>query len=213
MAKNDSDKPKSAKPLIIFAVILALAIAIGIWVYLIRTNKFFGLGEVLRPRLKDIPIVCLILPEVTDPSTNPNLMSREEINQKYVALLEENVELQKTVSQLKGQITDNKELESKYKILVKEVERQSKLIADYEAKVTVSATQTVTDRKENIKDLVKIYESMEASEAAKILEEVGELNISLVVEICRNMKTATFAEIMQNMSTEFAAILSERMAA
>jgi flagellar motility protein MotE (MotC chaperone) len=213
MAKNDSDKPKSAKPLIIFAVILALAIAIGIWVYLIRTNKFFGLGEVLRPRLKDIPIVCLILPEVTDPSTNPNLMSREEINQKYTALLEENVELQKTVSQLKGQITDNKELESKYKILVKEVERQSKLIADYEAKVTVSATQTVTDRKENIKDLVKIYESMEASEAAKILEEVGELNISLVVEICRNMKTATFAEIMQNMSTEFAAILSERMAA
>ena len=53
---------------------------------------------------------------------------------------------------------------------------------------------------------------MEASEAAKVLEEVGELNISLVVDICREMKTATFAEIMQNMSTEFAAILSERMA-
>lgn len=212
MAKNDEDKPKSAKPLIIFAVILALAIAIGIWVYLIRTNKFFGLGEALRPRLKDIPIVCMILPEVTDPSTNPDLMSREEINQKYTALLEENVELQKTVSQLKNQITDNKELESQYKILVKEVERQSKLIADYEAKANVSAGKTVTDRKENVKDLVKIYESMEASEAAEILEEIGELNISLVVEICRNMKTATFAEIMQNMSTEFAAILSERMA-
>lgn len=212
MAKNDEDKPKSAKPLIIFAVILALAIAIGIWVYLIRTNKFFGLGEALRPRLRDIPIVCMILPEVTDPSTNPDLMSREEINQKYTALLEENVELQKTVSQLKNQITDNKELESQYKILVKEVERQSKLIADYEAKANVSAGKTVTDRKENVKDLVKIYESMEASEAAEILEEIGELNISLVVEICRNMKTATFAEIMQNMSTEFAAILSERMA-
>ena len=47
MAKNSDDKPKSAKPLIIFAVILALAIAIGTWVYLIRTNKFFGLGEAL----------------------------------------------------------------------------------------------------------------------------------------------------------------------
>lgn len=213
MAKNDEDKPKSAKPLIIFAVILALAIAIGTWVYLIRTNKFFGLGEALRPRLKDIPIVCMILPEVTDPSTNPDLMSREEINQKYTALLEENVELQKTVSQLKNQITDNKELESQYKILVKEVERQSKLIADYEAKANASSGKTATDRKENVKNLVKLYESMEASEAAEILEEVGELNISLVVEICKNMKTATFAEIMQNMSTEFAAILSERMAA
>ncbi len=213
MANSDEEKTKSAKPLIIFAVILALAIAIGTWVYLIRTNKFFGLGEALRPRLKDIPIVCMILPEVTDPSTNPNLMSREEINKKYTVLLEENVELQKTVSQLKNQITDNKELESQYKILVKEVERQSKQIADYEAKANVSSSKTATDRKENVKDLVKIYESMEASEAAKILEEVGELNISLVVEICRNMKTATFAEIMQNMSTEFAAILSERMAA
>ena len=213
MAKNSDDKPKSAKPLIIFAIILALAIAIGTWVYLIRTNKFFGLGEALRPRLKDIPIVCMILPEVTDPSTNPDLMSRNEINKKYTALLEENVELQKTVSQLKGQITDNKELESNYRILLKEVERQTKQIAEYEAKSSVVVNNVATvNREEELKKLVKIYESMEASEAAKILEEMGELNISLVVQICRNMKTATFAEIMQNMSTEFAAILSERMA-
>ena len=212
MAKNGDDKPKSAKPLIIFAVILALAIAIGTWVYLIRTNKFFGLGEALRPRLKDIPIVCMILPEVTDPYTNPDLMSRDEINKKYTALLEENVELQKTVSQLKGQITDNKELESNYKILLKEVERQTKQIAEYEAKSVAVSNVATVNREEELKKLVKIYESMEASEAAKILEEMGELNISLVVKICRNMKTATFAEIMQNMSTEFAAILSERMA-
>ena len=212
MAKSDEEGSKSIKPLIIFAVILALAIAIGSWVYLIRTNKFFGLGEALRPRLKDIPIVCMILPEVTDPSTNPDLMSREEINKKYTALLEENVELQKTVSQLKGQITDNKELETNYKILLKEVERQSKQIADYEAKSAVASGKVTVNREEEIKKLVKIYESMEASESAKILEEMGELNISLVVEICRNMKTATFAEVMQNMSTEFAAILSERMA-
>ena len=180
--------------------------------YLIRTNKFFGLGEALRPRLKDIPIVCMILPEVTDPSTNPDLMSRNEINKKYTALLEENVELQKTVSQLKGQITDNKELESNYKILLKEVERQTKQIAEYEAKSVAVNNVATVNREEELKKLVKLYESMEASEAAKILEEMGELNISLVVQICRNMKTATFAEIMQNMSTEFAAILSERMA-
>ena len=74
------------------------------------------------------------------------------------------------------------------------------------------ATEVVEDDTEKVKNLVKIYESMEASDSATILEEMGELNISLVVDICKQMKTATFAEIMQEMSTEFAAILSERMA-
>ena len=53
---------------------------------------------------------------------------------------------------------------------------------------------------------------MEPSNAAKILQDVGELNISLVLEVCEAMKTAKFSEILQVMDTDFAAILSERMA-
>jgi len=215
MAKNDADKPKkNVKPFMIFAIILALTIAIGSWVYLIKTNKFFGLGELLRPRLKDVPIVCMILPEVTDPSADPDLMAREEINLKYSKLLAENTELQKTVSELKIRVSDKDEIESKYEILLKEVERQSKEIAEYEKAYdkTAVAEKEKEEEAEKIKNLVKIYESMDASEAATILEEIGELNIVLVVDICKEMKTATFAEVLQNMSTEFAAILSERMA-
>lgn len=211
MAKDD-EKKKSVRPFVIFAVIIALAIAVGSWVYLIKTNKFFGLGELLRPRLKDIPIVCMILPDVTDPSTDPNLMSREEINTKYSNILSENTELQKKLTELKAQITDKTELQSKYDILLKEVERQSKLIAEYEKAEETGTNVVEDDDGEKVKNLVKIYESMEAAEAAEILEEIGELNISLVVDICKSMKTSKFAEIMQNMSTEFAAILSERMA-
>ncbi len=211
MAKDD-EKKKSVRPFVIFAVIIALAIAVGSWVYLIKTNKFFGLGELLRPRLKDIPIVCMILPDVTDPSTDPNLMSREEINTKYSNILSENTELQKKLTELKAQITDKTELQSKYDILLKEVERQSKLIAEYEKAEETGTNVVEEDDGEKVKNLVKIYESMEAAEAAEILEEIGELNISLVVDICKSMKTSKFAEIMQNMSTEFAAILSERMA-
>lgn len=208
--KNKEDKPKSVKPFVIFAVIIAFAIAIGCWGYLIKTNRFFGLGEILRPRLKDVPIVCMILPEITDPSADPNLMAREEINMKYSNLLSENTDLQKTISELKAQVADKQEIEDKYKILLKEVERQSKQILEYENVVENSKKEETGDT-EKLKNLVKIYESMEASESAKILEEIGEINISLVVDICRNMKSATFAEVMQNMSTEFAAILSERM--
>lgn len=211
MAKNKEDKPKSSKPLVVFAVILALAIAIGSWGYLIKTNKFFGLGELLRPRLKDVPIVCMILPEITDPSLDPDLMAREEINTKYSKLLSENTELQKTVADLKVQVSDKKDVEDKNKILVKEVERQTKQIVEYE-RMIATLTEEENNDSEKVKNLVKIYESMEASDAATILEEIGELNINLVVDICKAMKTATFAEVLQNMSTEFAAILSERMA-
>jgi len=188
MAKNQDDKPKSSKPFLIFAVILALAIAIGSWVHLIKTNKFFGLGEILRPRLKDIPIVCMILPEVTDPSADPDLMAREEINEKYSKLLTENTELQKTVSDLKAQVADKTDVENKYEILLKEVERQSKEIAAYQ-EAEAEANEVVQDDSEKMKNLVKIYESMEPSEVASILEEMGELNISLVIDICREMQT------------------------
>ena len=210
--KNKEEKPKSSKPFLIFAIILAFAIAIGCWGYLIKTNKFFGLGELLRPRLKDVPIVCMILPEITDPNADPDLMAREEINAKYSNLLLENTTLQKTLSELKLELANKQEVEEKYKILLKEVERQAREIANYENIAKENESKVEVDEEEKIKNLVKIYESMDASESAKILEEIGELNISLVVDICRAMKTATFAEVMQNMSTEFAAILSERMA-
>lgn len=206
------DKPKSSKPFVVVAMILAFAIAIGTWGYLIKTNKFFGLGELLRPRLKDIPIVCMILPEITDPNADPNLMAREEINTKYTSLLEENTNLQKSLSDLKLELANKNEVEEKYKILLKEVERQAREISNYENIAKENENKVEVNGEEKLKNLVKIYESMDASEAAKILEEIGELNISLVVDICRTMKTATFAEVMQNMSTEFAAILSERMA-
>lgn len=210
MAKkpNNDDKPKSSKPLIIFAVIISLAIAIGSWVYLIKTNKFFGLGEILRPNLKDVPIICMILPEVKEPDADPNIMAREEINTKYSKLLNENTTLQKELAELRVQVSDKKELEDKYKILLKEVDSLSRELSDLK---TEEVNEVVSDNEDKVKNLVKIYESMEASEAATILEEMGELNIGLVVDICKAMKSAKFAEVMQEMSTEFAAILSERM--
>ena len=123
------------------------------------------------------------------------------------------LELQKKVSELKVQVSDRTELQEKYDILLKEVERQTEVIANYEKEEEDRIKAAEMNDDEKIKNLVKIYENMEVGEAAKILEEIGELNISLVVDICKAMKTATFAEILQNMSTEFAAILSERMTA
>lgn len=207
--KNDIEE-KSSKPLIIFSIIIALGIAIGCWVYLIRTNKFFGLGEMLRPKLKDIPIICNILPPVPT-GAEPDLMARDEINIKYTELLNENIELHKKNADLETKINELSETESKYNIVVKDLEKISKEFS----KLKESNDKEALEEKNNVEkinNLVKIYESMEPSNAAKILQDIGELNISLVLEICEAMKTAKFSEILQAMDTDFAAILSERMA-
>lgn len=208
--KKDEDKPKSSKPIIIFSLLLALVIAIGSWIYLIRTNKFFGLGELLRPKLKEIPIICNVLPPMPT-GTEPDLMARDEINSKYTALLNENVELHKKMSNLETRIAELDGVEEKYKIVVKDLEKMSKQFADLK-QYTDETTVNEKTEKEKLDNMVKIYESMEPANAAKILEDVGELNISMVIEICKSMKTAKFSEILQEMDTSFAAILCERMA-
>lgn len=208
--KKEEDKPKSSKPIIIFSLFLALAIAIGSWVYLIRTNKFFGMGELLRPKLKDIPIICNILPPVPT-GEEPDLMARDEINSKYTALLNENVELHKKVTDLETRIAELDGVEEKYQIVVKDLEKMSKEFTEFKQHNDETTANEKT-QKEKLENMVKIYESMEAANAADILEDVGELNISMVVEICKSMKTAKFSEILQEMDTSFAAILCERMA-
>lgn len=208
--KKDEDKPKSSKPIIIFSLLLALVIAIGSWIYLIRTNKFFGLGELLRPKLKEIPIICNVLPPMPT-GTEPDLMARDEINSKYTALLNENVELHKKMANLETRIAELDGVEEKYKIVVKDLEEMSKQFADLK-QYTDETTVNEKTEKEKLDNMVKIYESMEPANAAKILEDVGELNISMVIEICKSMKTAKFSEILQEMDTSFAAILCERMA-
>lgn len=207
--KNDIEE-KSSKPLLIFSIVIALGIAIGCWGYLIKTNKFFGLGEMLRPKLKDIPIICNILPPVPTGS-EPDLMARDEINIKYTELLNENVELHKKNADLETKINELSETEVKYKIVVKDLEKISKEFSQLKENSDKEALEE-KNNVEKINNLVKIYESMEASNAAKILQDIGELNISLVLEICEAMKTAKFSEILQAMDTDFAAILSERMA-
>ncbi|MBP3284524.1 MAG: hypothetical protein J6M02_03385 [Clostridia bacterium] len=206
-AAKDNEEKKSSKGIIIVAVLLALAIAVGTWIYLIKSNRFFGLGELMRPHLKDTPILCMLLPEVKDES-DPTLFDRETLNQKYTELLNENIDLHKRVTELEQNAADYTELEKKYKIVVNEVENLTKELAKKQEAEKVTED---TSEEEKLKNLVKVYESMEAADAAKILEGMGELNISLVVDICKAMKTAKFSELMAEFDTDFAAILSERM--
>ena len=194
--------------IIIFAFLLAISTVIAIWVYLIRTNNFINLGEQLRPYLKDIPVVSLILPPPLD-EHNPLEYSREELEELFKKLSQENEVLSENKAKLEEENTALKEVEEKYSILLTEVENLKKAVQTFDA-ATVEEVKDMEEKK-HIADIVKVYESMEPADAASVLESMGTLNITLVVDICKTMKSSKFAEVLQEMDTDFAAILSERM--
>lgn len=200
-----SDKKGGSGIVIVLAILLFIGTIFGVWGYLIKTNKYLNLGEILRPYIQDVPIVNMILPD-SSAEADPTTFARGELENFYITLSAENEVLKQKNSDLESEIGPLKEIEGKYNILLKEVSSLKETIAVFEAKNSEQASEV-----EKISSLVKVYESMEAADAAKILEQIGALNINLAMTICKNMKSSSFAEILQAMDTDFAAILSERM--
>lgn len=202
---SDEKKKGGSIFVIIIAIILFLGTIGGVWGYLIKTNKYINLGEKLRPFIQDVPVINMILPD-SSAEAEPTTFSRSELENFYAELSAENKTLTEKNSKLEEEVIPLRETEQKYNILLKEVATLKETIAILEAKNSEAQTEA-----EKMKSLVKVYEAMEATEAAAILESMGSLNMNLVMNICKNMKSASVSEIMQEMDTDFAAILSERM--
>jgi len=200
-------KRGSAATAILVSILLVLLIVIGVWIYLMKTNKFIGLGETLRPYIKDAPVLNLLLPELPNESV-PTLFGRDELEQKYIAIYNENKELIAKVETLEKELSEKEDVTQKYEILIKEVDSLNKQITESKEQ---QIEQEETIKEEELKNLVKVYETMDTGEAAAILEQIGALNIDLVITICKEMKTSNFAAILAEMDNDFAAILSERM--
>ena len=200
-----SEKKGGSGLVIIIAIILFLGTIGGVWGYLIKTNKYINLGEKLRPFIQDVPVINMILPD-SSADAEPTTFSRSELENFYITLSSEKEVLTQKNAELEEEVVPLRETAQKYDILLKEVAALKETIAIFEAKSSAEATEA-----EKMKALVKVYESMEAKEAAAILESMGSLNMNLVMNICKNMKSASVSEIMQEMDTDFAAILSERM--
>jgi flagellar motility protein MotE (MotC chaperone) len=203
-------KKSSGIGVIVVAFLLILLIICSVWIYLIRTNNFINLGERIRPYIKDTPIINLILPPPLE-DHDPTVYSREELEQLFKTLSQQNEELTESKLKLEEENSSLKEVEEKYNILLTEVESLKNVVSTFDAATQEEIKEI--ESKQSIANLVKVYETMEAADAAKILEEMGTLNISLVMEIFKSMKSNKIAEIMQEMDTDFAAILSERMIA
>lgn len=244
MAKNrqadGKNKNEESKVLTILIALLIVIIWIAIFALLVKLDiGGFGSG-VLRPILKDVPIINLILPDVSDEqvayenkysySSLPEAVAKikeleliiEELNQKDAQNQTEKLELQAEINRLKAFEESQAEFEERQLEFDKEVVFNDKAptIEEYKAyyeKINPANAETIYRQvveqlqfSDSILEKATIYKNMDPEAAADILETMS-ADIKAVAQILLSMKPKESAKIMAEMDSVFAAKVTKKM--
>jgi len=200
---NDGSEEEKSNPFVNFLIVMVIvAIWLVIFALLIKMNVG-GVGTMLRPYLKNIPVINMILPEASDDEV------MEETGYKYKNLAEaierikqleaelENYKnsgnvSQETISQLQAEIARLKVFEEKQQYYQELKEKFDKEVV-------------YTDNAPELEEYKKWYEEMDPENAAKIYEDViQQLNYSKKVkewaETYAKMEPANAAAILEEMT-------------
>ncbi|MBE5934349.1 MAG: hypothetical protein E7262_00980 [Lachnospiraceae bacterium] len=246
MAKQDNKKGKGKKEkktkgdiiTTIILILLMIIIILGAFALVVKYD-IAGFGSnVMRPILKDVPVLKVILPEEEKEETDSNY--------PYKTLDEAVVDIQKMqyeIDKLKKENADNKNKvedltkeNSKLKKIEKEIEAFESRVKDYENEVVfgenaldISEYQKYYEQidperaeelykqvifkvsaEEKAKQLSNTYSKMDAGAAAAALEELDD-SIALVCDVLLDMSEKNRAAIMDEMTPEFAAKVTKRI--
>ena len=237
---GDNDKKDGSKILTILIVLLIVIIWLAVFGLLIKMDVGgFGSG-VLRPILKDVPVVNLILPGVED------AVIAEENNYKYTSLPEAVAkikELEQTIADMSKNSADSStnvaELQAEIARLKVFEENQlafDQRVFDFEKNVVFNdAAPDIEEYKayydainptnaetiyrqvveqlqysDAIKEKADIYRRMDPKAAALIMEEMT-ADVEAVAQILLSMKSTESAAIMAEMDNIVAAKITKKM--
>ncbi|MBE5965691.1 MAG: hypothetical protein E7255_01755 [Lachnospiraceae bacterium] len=234
------NKKEDSKVLTIVIALLIVIIWLAIFALLIKLDiGGFGSG-VLRPILKDVPIIHRILPDVTDEqmasennysySSLPEAVARikelelmiEQLNQKGTDRKENTEELQAEINRLKGFEEkqagfEERQLEFDKKVVFNEKAPDLKEYKAYYEKINPTNAEIIyrqvveqLEYADAILEKADIYRKMEPKAAADILETMS-ADIESVAQILLSMKPAESAKIMAEMDSVFAAKVTKKM--
>ncbi len=236
------DKEEKAGGKLLSAVIIFLIVVIWLaaMVVLIKLDVGHFGSEVLRPVLKDVPVINLILPPASDDEaiaesdlpykTLPEALDRLEVleqeskdNQALIASLQEEIqEKDNEIARLKIFEQDQAEFEEKKNEFYNEVVYGNSApdadtyIEWYESIDPEAAEeiyrQVVADRAatDDIKELATAYAEMEPEAAAEILQTMSG-NLDTVTKIMENMSPTDQSEILEAMDPNFAANVTKKL--
>ncbi len=230
---DDGEEKKSNKVVIVFVTTLIVLIWLAIFVLLIKLD-IGGFGSnVLRPVLKDVPVLNMILPEASDEevgldSEYPYTTLAEAI-ERIKELEEENFTLREAAATNAEKIAEltveverlsefeeyQKEFEELRRAYDEEVVFGEHAITEDEYKLyyeTISPDnaadiyEMVLERRayqDVIQALSDTYAKMDPDKAATILEEMTG-DMQIVATLLAAMKEANAAEILANMDPTYA---------
>lgn len=239
--KNDSNEKKDGnKVLTILIALMIVIIWLALFGILIKLDVGgFGSG-VLRPILKDVPLINQVLPDVADQQI------AEENNYEYDSLAEAVAkihELEATIVKMKDSGTENNstvaDLQAeidRLKVFEENQKEFEERVAEFEKKVVFAdqapdieeykAFYEAIDptRAEEIyrqviqqlqysnaiKEKANIYKSMDPEAAAKIMETLT-ADVEAVAQILLSMKPKESAAILAEMDNVIAAKITKKM--
>ncbi len=166
---SNSDDEKGNPFVNIIIVIIVVLIWLVIFALLIKSNAG-GIGGKLRPFLKDVPVINMILPDASDEEVMEetgykykNLVEAieriKELEQEVATLQETNAASAETIAQLQAEIERLKVYEQNQQYY-------------YELKEKFDREIVFNDKAPGIEEYKKWYEEISPDNAAEIYEEV-----------------------------------------
>lgn len=241
--KEDKGEEKEgilSKILTIIIVLFIIVIWIAIFALLIKYDVGGFGSNVLRPLLKDIPVVNYILPEVSDEiiaeendykyknlseAINRINELEEQLakakgtnvgNANYLAQLESEVERLKTFEENQLQFQAEKDKFDKEVVFSRKAPDIDEYKKYYESINPDNAAEIYRqvieqmELEEKLTEQAEMYKSMKPEEAAKILDGMSG-DLDLVARILLHMKTKEAGAILAKMDTNMAAKVTKKI--
>ncbi len=239
MAKDGEEKAGS-KLLSAVIIFLIVVVWLAAMVVLIKLDVGHFGSQVLRPILKDVPVVNRILPPPTDDEmlaeTDSPYSTLAEALQRIEELSAENAAQSATIQELQEQIQDKDNEINRLKVFETNQEEFNEIKNEfYEEVVYGNAApdadtyiewyesinpeareeiyrQIVADENasDELKQLANSYAEMEPEAAAAILETMTG-DLDTVAKLLDNMSSSDKAEILEVMDPAFAANVTKRL--
>ncbi len=143
--------------------------------------------------------------QVSAKDSNSSLLQQQKdtLEKDKLTLAADNASLKKDLEDISSTIANGDTAE--FKKYFEKID--PKIAADIYAQVLKDE-----EISEDVKKYCSIYETMDASAVAEIMEQMGSGKMTLIIEIMKNLKKDTSADILTEMTPAFAAELSVQLA-
>ena len=236
--QEEAKETLGSKLVLVFVTILIILIWLGIIAILIKFDVGGFGSTILRPLIKDVPYLNMILPEDDEvpvdtqysyESIDDAVARIKELEQMLDSELVKNSENVKVIDELQAQIIElsvykeeqdeferNKELFYEEIVFSEEAPGIEEYKAYYEsidpenAEVLYKQVVEQISYNEEVQEYAKTYSTMKPKEAAAIFNTMKN-DLKLVADILLNMSTQSRADILGKMDAELAAKLTAMM--